>query len=176
MRFPPPRDGVASRLQPLRRLLRRTRHLLLVASLVAAVATTVAASGCSRSVTSAESEAIPGARLGMSPRDVRERFQSGGEGSWQTTVGTGDDTTLEWRAKDASARFATARFEFHLGMLVAVRARLRESTTGENIALTPKTVTVRRPAEGEAGTDITLLARDCPTHREEADALAAKAH
>jgi hypothetical protein len=42
------------------------------------------------------------------------------------------------------------------------------------VDLTPKTVTVRSPEAG--GTEVTILARDCPTHHEEAEALAAKAH
>ena len=44
---------------------------------------------------SGSSDAVPGVRLGMSPRDVRERFAGGG-GVWQTQVGGGagasDDT------------------------------------------------------------------------------------
>jgi hypothetical protein len=68
-----------------------------------------------------------------------------------------------------------ARFEFHLGMLVAIRARFRESSSREDVALTPKTVTLRAPAP-EGGTNVTVLARDCPTHKDEAESLAAKAH
>lgn len=121
-----------------------------------------------------EADAIPGARLGMSPRDVRERFQSGGEGTWQSSVGSADDTILEWRAKGDAARVAQARFEFHLGMLVAVRAHVRDATPSENVSATPKTVTLRKPS-AEGGTEVTLLARDCPTHHEEAESLASRA-
>lgn len=122
----------------------------------------------------APDDAVPHVRLGMAPRDVRERFQPGAEGSWQTALGAGDDTVLEWTAREPSSAIADARFEFHLGMLVAIRARTAEVTTGERVSTTPRTVTVRAPAR-EAGTVITVLARDCPTHKEEAEAFAAKA-
>jgi hypothetical protein len=120
------------------------------------------------------SDAIPGVRLGMSPRDVRDRFDGGGEGAWQTKIGGGvgasDDTVLEWSAAHDTTH---ARFEFHLGMLVAVRAHLREGVPSERVDLTPKTVTVRTPQAG--GTELTILARDCPTHHEEAESLASRA-
>jgi hypothetical protein len=114
----------------------------------------------------------------MAPRDVRDRFDGGGEGTWQTKVGGGvgasDDTVLEWNAGGDRSRATHARFEFHLGMLVAVRAHLREGIGAMRVDLTPKTVTVRSPEAG--GTEVTILARDCPTHHDEAEALAAKAH
>lgn len=126
--------------------------------------------GCARQ----EPDALPGVRLGMTPRDVRERFDPGGPGTWQTKVGAGDDTVLEWAAQGSGARVAQARFEFHLGMLVAIRARLAEPSSADKVELTPRTVTARRPAE-EGGTEVTVLARDCPTHREEAESLAGRA-
>ncbi len=126
----------------------------------------------------APNEVVPGVRLGMAPRDVRDRFDGGGEGAWQTKVGGGgvgasDDTVLEWNASGEKARATSARFEFHLGMLVAVRAHLREPIGASRVDLTPKTVTVRAPEAG--GTEVTILARDCPTHHDEAEAFAAKA-
>jgi hypothetical protein len=117
---------------------------------------------------------LPNVRLGMAPRDVRDRFKPGGEGQWQTAVGSGDDTAVEWTSRDPRSTVAEARFEFHLGMLVAIRARTREPAAGERIATTAKTVTVQGPAEA-GGTRITVLARDCPTHRGEAETFAAKA-
>ncbi len=117
-------------------------------------------------------DGIPNVRLGMAPRDVRERFVSGGEGSWQTALGSGDDTVLEWTSRNPSASVRQARFEFHLGMLVAIRATTAEAASNEKISLTPKTVTARAPHEG--GTSVTVLARDCPTHKDEAEGLAAR--
>ncbi|MDF2691630.1 MAG: hypothetical protein K0S65_13 [Labilithrix sp.] len=116
---------------------------------------------------------MPNVRLGMAPRDVRERFQPGIEGSWQTALGTGDDTVLEWTSRTASSPVTQARFEFHLGMLVAIRARLA-ATTPESVSATPKTVTIKAPAS-EGGTSVTVLARDCPTHKDEAESFAARA-
>jgi hypothetical protein len=140
----------------------------------AALLLILALAACERST---GGDPVPGVRLGMSPRDVRDRFEGGGQGAWQTKVGGGagasDDTVLEWTATEATSRATEARFEFHLGMLVAVRAHLREAAGAEHIDLTPKTVTLRAPQAG--GTEVTLLARDCPTHHDEAEALAAKA-
>ncbi len=124
----------------------------------------------------AASETLPGVRLGMAPRDVRDRFDAGGEGGWRALVGGGagasDDTVVEWSAKGDRSRVSHARFEFHLGMLVAVRAHLREPMGEARTDVTPKTVTVVTPAAG--GTDVTMLARDCPTHHDEAESLVAK--
>src|SRR5438309_11700401 len=113
----------------------------------------------------------------MSPRDVRDRFEGGAQGAWQTKVGGGagasDDTVVEWSASDGSAsRASHARFEFHLGMLVAIRAHLREPVRAQRVDVTAKTVTLQLPRPD--GTDLTILSRDCPTHHEEAEALAAK--
>jgi hypothetical protein len=127
------------------------------------------AAGCSRE----EKEAVPNVRLGMAPRDVRERFQPG-VGTWQTALGTGDDTVLEWTGRGESSSVAQARFEFHLGMLVAIRARLNETVSREDVSATPKTVTIKAPAP-EGGTSVTVLARDCPTHKDEAESFATKA-
>ncbi len=121
-----------------------------------------------------EKDPVPNVRLGMAPRDVRARFQPGGEGSWQTALGTGDDTVLEWTARDAKSPVSQARFEFHLGMLVAIRARMNETVSREDVSATPKTVTAKTPAQ-EGGATVTVLARDCPTHKDEAEALASRA-
>ena len=131
----------------------------------------VLAGACART----EAEPLPNVRLGMSPRDVRDRFAAGEQGSWQTNLGAGsDDTSLDWSS--STARVDHARFEFHLGMLVAIRAHLREPSSAERIDATSKTVTLRRPSQaGEAGTDVTVLARDCPTHHDEAESLARRA-
>jgi hypothetical protein len=115
----------------------------------------------------------------MAPRDVRDRFQPGTDGSWQTALGAGDDTVLEWTARNLGAQakptVLTARFEFHLAMLVAIRARTSDPPpTHEEISATPKTVSFRSRAP-EGGTAITVLSRDCPTHKDEAEGLAAKA-
>jgi hypothetical protein len=149
------------------------RHVLRAVLVLVSSLALILGAGCTRDAADAK-DAVPNVRLGMAPRDVRERFQPGGEGTWQTALGVGDDTVLEWTSRDAKSSVVQARFEFHLGMLVAIRARLYDSSTAENVSLTTKTVTVRAPAR-EGGTSVTVLARDCPTHKSEADAFAAKA-
>ncbi|MEA2748226.1 MAG: hypothetical protein QOI41_2369 [Myxococcales bacterium] len=157
---------------PRAELFRRAALVVVLACLACLACFTIVA--CRRDVAT---ETLPGVRLGMAPRDVRDRFDGGGEGSWQTKVGGGqgasDDTVVEWNATADQSRVSHARFEFHLGMLVAVRAHVRDAMGEPRIEATPKTVTVVTPAAG--GTDVTLLARDCPTHHEEAESLAAKA-
>lgn len=125
---------------------------------------------------STEPDAMPNVKLGMAPGDVRDRFEPGGPGRWQTSVGAAaDDTAIEWKAKDGSAKVREARFEFHLGMLVAIRATTNEpAPPSERVVATPATVTVRRPGMS-GGSEIAVLSRSCPTHQEEAAKLAAKA-
>ena len=139
---------------------------------IVVVAVAVLLGACTR----LEADAIPNVKLGMAPGDVRERFDPGGPGTWQTSVGkVAGDTAIEWQAKDGSARVKEARFEFHNGMLVAVRATTNEAPpASEKITKTPATVSARRAAPS-GGTDVTVLARDCPTHKDEAATLAAKA-
>lgn len=129
--------------------------------------------GCTR----VEPDAIPNVKLGMAPKDVRDRFEPGGPGAWHSAVGkAADDTALEWKATDGSARVKEARFEFHLGMLVAVRATTNEpAPADETISTTPASVTVRRAAPSGPGREIAVLSRDCPTHKDEAAALASRA-
>jgi hypothetical protein len=120
---------------------------------------------------------LPGVRLGMSPRDVRDRFEGAEQGAWQTRLGPGatDDTVLEWTATAATTRATHARFEFHLGMLVAVRAHLRAPAPPVGrVTATPKTVTGWSASTSDGGTELTMLARDCPTHHDEAELLASK--
>lgn len=128
--------------------------------------------------TKTDGDAVPGVRLGMAPHDVRERLVTGGEGVWRTKLGAAaDDTAIEWTASDPDkARVPHATFEFHLAMLVAVRATVRDPSApaSETITSTSHTVTLRKGA-GAGLTDVTVLARDCPTHHEEAEKLAAKA-
>lgn len=141
----------------------------MIRAVVVAVALMIGA--CTRT----EPDAVPNVKLGMAPGDVRDRFEPGGPGTWQTSVGkVADDTAIEWKAKDGSAKVREARFEFHLGMLVAIRATTNDAPpSGEKISTTPASVTVRRPA-GAGGSEVAVLSRDCPTHKDEAAALASR--
>ncbi len=129
---------------------------------------------CPSLQTNGADDALPNVRLGMAPRDVRERFSPGSEGRWQTALGQGDDTVLEWTASRGDSAVVEARFEFHLGMLVAIRARLNQNGLRDEIRTTPKTVTAWSQASG-GGVDVRVLSRDCPTHHDEAEALASRA-
>lgn len=155
------------------------RAVLAVALVVTSATSTAAMTACRGGDDTAANAGVPDVRLGMSPRDVRDRFAPGTDGSWQTQIAKnpGEDTVLAWKAHHAaSAPISEARFEFHLGMLVAVRAHLRTSQASSRAAttVTPKTVTVRAPHD-EGGTTLTILARDCPTHHEEAEAAVSRA-
>lgn len=131
---------------------------------------------CAASCTRIEADALPNVKLGMAPGDVRDRFEPGGPGTWQTSVGaSADDTAIEWKAKDGSAKVKEARFEFHLGMLVAIRAKTTEPPPSEDeISATPAKVTLKKKAT-DGSTELDVLSRDCPTHKEEASKLAARA-
>lgn len=111
-----------------------------------------------------------GAKLGMAPRDVRDRFDLAPLGAFKVTT-PGDELILEWAPSHAGeGTVESARFEFHAGMLVFVRAKLsrRDPEAAGAALFTTKTAVVgrlgRAPAEGVS---YTLIARDCPTHREE---------
>ena len=142
-----------------------TRACLLAVTLM------LAAAGCRRE----DPDVVPHVRLGMAPGDVRDHFAPGGAGVWQTSVGkTGDDTAIEWTSIGHPAAIEHARFEFHVGMLVAMRATTTErAPDGERIAVSSSSVVVRRPAPA-GGTSIEVFARDCPTHKDEVSALIAR--
>lgn len=108
-----------------------------------------------------------GAKLGMAPRDVRERFDLAPLGAFKITS-PGDELVLDWAPAHAGeGTVESARFEFHSGMLVAVRAKLapRDPEAAGAPLLATKTAVVARATS--EGVSYTLIARDCPTHREE---------
>ena len=118
--------------------------------------------------------AFRGARLGMSARDVRDRFEPAAPGRWQTVNDAGE-MTMTWAANGEPATVAGARFEFHAGMLVAVRARIDAHDSlgsGPDFDVSPGAVLQRAPA-GPGMIAVTILARDCPTHAAEVTALLA---
>lgn len=112
---------------------------------------------------------VLGLRLGATPDMVRARLASA---SFRTELG--EDVALV--ADDAIAADVApgARFEFHDGQLVAVRLDVHSShpdAHGDALIATPATVLSRAP-EGDL-VRVSLLARTCPTHREEAERLVA---
>ena len=120
----------------------------------------------------ARTEDFYGVRLGMTPSDVRDRFDLGPQGTFQLTQGA--DPRLDWTPAVAPRPVASARFEFHSGMLVAIRAKVDPRSPagqGPRISYTPTIVSARDP--GADAVALTVLSRDCPTHKEEATRLVA---
>lgn len=146
---------------------------VLLAALASMVAFTPA---CSNDV---DPSGFRGARLGMSAPDTRKRFHAPVAGQWAASVATTGEEAMTWTPSDAaSSDVSTASFEFHNGMLVAIRAIERASapeakaSSGHPITATP--VTVRRlepPSASDPEARLTILARDCPTHAAEVAAI-----
>jgi hypothetical protein len=110
-----------------------------------------------------------GLRLGATPDMVRARLTAA---SFRTELG--EDVALVADEEIAEGVAPGARFEFHDGQLVAVRVALRSGhpdAGGERLIATPATV-LSRASEGDL-VRVSLLARTCPTHREEAERLVA---
>lgn len=107
-------------------------------------------------------------RLGMTPADVRATFAAPSADASQWRVDSSGETALEWRGGN---RFF--RFEFHNAQLMAVRARVESrdpSTHGPSLEVSTAAV-LRRLAREDGRVELTLLARDCPSHAEEARRL-----
>lgn len=107
-------------------------------------------------------------RFGMTPADVRATFAAPtAEGSrWR--VDSAGETALEWRGGN---RFF--RFEFHNAQLMAVRAVVESrdpSTHGRALEVSTAAV-LRRVVREDGRVELTLVARDCPSHAEEAQRL-----
>jgi hypothetical protein len=109
-------------------------------------------------------------QLGMTPADVRATFAPPSAVGSQWRVESGRETALEWRGGGRSFRF-----EFHGAQLMGVRAILESrdpSTQGDSLDVTNATV-LRRHVREDGRVELTLLARDCPSHAEEARRLIA---
>lgn len=150
---------------PMPRVIPTARALLCAAALAVTGLVFGSAAACDhRGVTT-----FHNVRLGMTPVDVRDRFD-GPAGTWKNTPG--EEMLLDY--SPASGAVPKVRFEFHNGMLVAVRATLDGSDPVARGA--PREVTPGSVASRETqGANVTFvwLSRDCPTHKEEAARLAA---
>lgn len=138
-----------------------------------AVALSLLAPACGRGGAAAVDDELS-VKLGMTPRDVRDRFAAGEGGAWAARAGGGEDFVLDWKGAPGS-RFEQATFEFHLGMLVAVRAVAPKGTPGP-LGVSATDVSVRaREAQPDGRVGLVLLSRDCPNHKDEAARLASRA-
>ncbi len=119
-----------------------------------------------------------GVRLGMTPGEVRTRFTPPGSFASKATP---TDYAMTWEPKGTASRDPyQASFEFHDGILVAIRARVPDSADfakGHHYVVSTATVLRRLPAratqEGPAKgpsewVQVDELARTCPTHAAEA--------
>lgn len=113
---------------------------------------------------------LRGARLGLTPEQVRDRFAGGEPASWESEI-VGPDLTLI-RGPSTSIDRET-RFEFHGGMLVAIRADLpadAPEARGEAVEISPASVVAREATPG-GRVRLRVLARDCPTHAQEVSGI-----
>jgi len=110
-----------------------------------------------------------GVSLGMSEEQVEHAFADRASGDWSRTAGCGG-VALEWRRTEACASARWARFEFHEGVLVAIRLHSDDAAAPEHAEQTSTAVRQRRPFEG--GTATTILSRTCLTHTAEAEQIA----
>lgn len=113
-----------------------------------------------------------GVKLGMTAAAVRERFQEPTLGTWQAMPQTGaGDVVLAWAAVKGGQR---TELELHNGMLVAVRATIAKGDPeGQGAPVEVSRAVVRTRAVDGDLVKVLILARDCPTHHEEAEKLAA---
>lgn len=111
---------------------------------------------------------IRGVRLGMTPAQVRARFDPGGPGTYRSEA-MDEDFALVWEPSGAGP-VLSARHEFHLGQLVALRLTLRpdsDDAGGPEIETTELSVLTRESQE--AAVAVTWLSRSCPTHADEVE-------
>jgi hypothetical protein len=114
-----------------------------------------------------------GVRLGMTPADVRSRFDV----SAGLRASVAEDGTYLLDLENAAGTVRAARLEFHEGLLVAIRAELDprdEWASDDGLFLSEATVR-RTLRDGTGNTQLTVLSRTCPTHADEVRALMASA-
>jgi len=104
-------------------------------------------------------------RLGMGPRDARTRLAR--ELPGDLVVVPAAELALEWHGRSPGVR--SLRLELHDGKLVAIRARLAPThplAHGDSLWQSSTAVLSRRSRD-DGDFDFLLVARDCPTHRDE---------
>ncbi len=119
-----------------------------------------------------------GVRLGMTPSEVRDRFDL--KGSFGVEAAAANDDVGMRFTPASHESVASAKFEFHMGALVAVRADVDESdasASGDEVVVTRGAVLHRSPIDKSVRPPVVhvdWLSRDCPTHKVEADSLVKK--
>jgi hypothetical protein len=113
---------------------------------------------------------IRGLRLGLSASDTRERFQAPASGVWSSEANP--EPSLRWKA-DPPSLIHEAVFEFHQGMLVAIRLSTSPEApeaSGPPIEVSTARV-VARKKEQDGRVSLTVLSRTCPAHATEVNRL-----
>ena len=117
--------------------------------------------------------AMYGARLGLTAAQLRDDFQLAGE--WALATDEVGALTLTWAPSSVEEADApsSAIFEFHEGLLVAMRFRVPSGASiasGDPLVVVPDAVLHREPLLG-GEVEVTVIARNCPTHAEEVSRL-----
>jgi len=124
-----------------------------------------------------------GARLGMSASELRRGFSLPGDFRVHSDGDADGELALEWAppaGEEGSSYFSFVRFEFHQGLLVAVRADTMDPSqahlartqpfVADAAAVLHRSVQAHR-SDSTTRVRITLLSRDCPTHADEVHQL-----
>lgn len=112
-----------------------------------------------------------GARLGMTPSDVREHLDLDGD-LRAISLPDGSYALALAPSEDPGRSVGAVRFEFHLGLLVAIRAELaKDSSSAQDDPLVVTSGAVRQIAQRADRAELTLLSRSCPTHADEVRSL-----
>jgi hypothetical protein len=109
-----------------------------------------------------ETTEFHGVKLGMTAQDVRARFDESGSFRSESEA-----LTLTTPGKDVT----TARFEFHRGILVAVRASTARPPMGLESGARYSSGAVVEVSKANNAFAFRWIARDCPAHAEEAETL-----
>jgi len=119
--------------------------------------------------------AYRGARLGLTAAQLRDAYDA--EGDWGLRTDEDGSLVLSFTPEepvDANAP-RSATFEFHEGLLVAMRFRMPASAplaSGDPLVVAPDAVLHREPL-GSDEVQVDVIARNCPTHAEELSRLLA---
>lgn len=139
-----------------------------IAVLIAPAAIGLAALLVSRAGPSETLGPVRGLRLGLAPSQARQMFAAEQPGTFVTSA-TGEDFALEWTPAAPGGALHSARLEFHLGQLVALRLSLAPDAPearGPGLEASEASLLTREPSP-EGGVELTWLARSCPTHADE---------
>ncbi|MCS6901733.1 MAG: hypothetical protein RMJ98_07540 [Myxococcales bacterium] len=113
---------------------------------------------------------LRGVRLGLSAADTRASFQAPSPGSWASEMTP--EPSLRWQGPPG-APVSQATFEFHQGMLVAIRLRVAPGSPeakGPKVEVTSARV-IARKKEPSGEVTVSMISRSCPAHAAEVNRL-----